>query len=317
MKILVRVAEFPARHLNQLQKRAGDVDWTQWLPRGAAVQLRATCRKSRIYHTAAACQRVATALEQQLGHIKQDTGTAVHLRIANDQCTLSLDSSGGPLYRRGYRLATAKAPLREDLARAAVILSGWDCESPLLDPFCGSGTIAIEAALVAARTPPGSRRSFAFMQWANYTPELFDQIHHAALAQRIRQVPTIYASDRDAGAIVAATDNAKRAGFAQLRIERVPLSAAPGWTDTLGAVVCNPPHGRRIGKRDQLRSLYQKLGQLIRSRNTPIRFTVACTDRLLLQSLGLSPSRTMTTNHSGQRLHLHCGACSCSSTNAL
>ena len=105
-----------------------------------------------------------------------DLAQLIVVRLVNNLCTVSIDSSGALLHRRGYRLATAKAPLRETLAAAIVMASGWDSISPLLDPFCGSGTIPIEAALLARRIPPGGRREFAFMDWPNFDPEIWGKL---------------------------------------------------------------------------------------------------------------------------------------------
>ncbi len=125
-----------------------------------------------------------TGWESRLRAQTDEGGTATHqlvvVRVANDQVTISVDSSGTLLHKRGYRQAIAKAPLRETLAAAIIMASGWDRQSPLLDPFCGSGTIPIEAAMMALGIPPGADRHFAFMDWPGFDAELWQQVRKAA-----------------------------------------------------------------------------------------------------------------------------------------
>jgi hypothetical protein len=149
------------------------------------------------------------------------------VRLFHDSCTVSADSSGALLHRRGYRLATAKAPLRETLAAAMLLGAGWDGSAPLLDPMCGSGTIAIEAALLARRIPPGLRRRFAFERWPGFEPAPWRRALDAARSGIRERAPgPIHASDRDAGAIEAARANAERAGVAEdLTLARAAIAA--------------------------------------------------------------------------------------------
>jgi putative N6-adenine-specific DNA methylase len=191
----------------------------------------------------------------------------VVVRLLHDRCTVSIDSSGALLHRRGYRLATAKAPLRETLAAAALLASEWRPDAPLLDPMCGSGTIPIEAALIARRIAPGVRRRFAFEHWPERDPGRWSVLIEEASSRALARAPApIQGSDRDAGAIDAARANAERAGVAaDVELVRRPLSAieppaGAGW------IVTNPPYGARVGERDALRDLYATLGAVVRRR---------------------------------------------------
>src|SRR5690606_37236797 len=170
-RVLVRVATFRARTFAELERRAGRVAWDRWVGAGRAVRLRVTSRKSRLYHTGAIAERIIGQIERVAGPLAHvSTGSASDdeadgaegrdeqlfiVRFLRDECTISVDTSGELLHRRGYRQALAKAPLRETIAAAMLLASGWDGRSPLVDPFCGSGTIPIEAALLACRIPPG------------------------------------------------------------------------------------------------------------------------------------------------------------------
>ena len=232
-RILARLGNFfHATSFTELQKRASRLPWERFITPGQPISLRVTCHKSKLYHSEAVLKSIATALEERLGQPSPlvKTGSLVDghppqlivVRLFEDKCTVSVDSSGELLHKRGYRQAVAKAPLRETLAAALLMASGWDRTSALLDPFCGSGTIPIEAAMMAHHIPPGLNRHFAFMDWPEYDGAVFPVPESAATklnqSSTIKnnsgqaQIPTIQASDRDAGAIKMANENAERAG---------------------------------------------------------------------------------------------------------
>ena len=161
-----------------------------------------TSRKSRLYHQDAIAQRLLAVA----GGVTAREGDATQefvVRLFRDECTVSADASGELLHRRGYRLATAKAPLRETLAAAMLVASGWDGSAPLVDPMCGSGTIPIEAALMARRVPPGMARRFAFMRWPGFDRSVaWERLARQARERALpRSTAPILGSDRDAGAV--------------------------------------------------------------------------------------------------------------------
>ncbi|MFI5311486.1 MAG: class I SAM-dependent RNA methyltransferase, partial [Gemmatimonadales bacterium] len=172
-RVIVRVAQFRATAFHELERLARGVPWERFVAPGASVRLRVTCRKSRLYHSDGVAERVAGAIATRV-HDVTSGGTASDdedsiaaapsqlflVRFERDVCTISADSSGELLHRRGYRLATAKAPLRETLAAAALLAMRWNGGVPMLDPMCGAGTIPIEAALLARRIAPGQARAF-------------------------------------------------------------------------------------------------------------------------------------------------------------
>lgn len=279
-RILVRLGmPFMARDFAELVEKASRLPWERFLNPGQPVILRVTCHQSKLYHTEAVAERLLTAIQARLGaaspRLKPGAdesdeapvtadGQLVLARIVNDKCTLSIDSSGELLHRRGYRMETAKAPLRENLAAGLLLASGWDKTSPLLDPFCGSGTIAIEAALLAANIPPGWQRSFAFMRWPGFDKTLWQALCKEIPAPPATR-PRILASDRDAGAIRIARANAERAGvldqieFTCQAVSAIQPPAGPGW------VVTNPPYGVRVSEGKDLRNLYAQTGNVLRA----------------------------------------------------
>ncbi len=277
-RVIVRVAEFRATAFHELERFSRGVEWERFITRGGAVRLRVTCRKSRLYHSDAVAQRVAGAITKRVPGVtlggsarEDDDDAAVEpsqlflVRFLHDVCTISVDSSGELLHRRGYRLATAKAPLRETLAAGVLMAMGWEGQEPLLDPMCGAGTIPIEAALIARGIAPGLARAFACERWPSAPVAEFDALRAAARAESLprARVP-ILASDRDAGAIAAARANAERAGVASdIEFRESALSGIVPPAGH-GLLLTNPPYGARVGERNALRNLYAQLGKVAR-----------------------------------------------------
>ena len=313
-RVLVRLGEFYASTFPELRRKAGRLPWEKYLVPERSVALRVTCKKSRLYHEAAVAERVAGAITDRLGkplpvqRYREDPDTdppqLIVVRFADNLCTISMDSTGALLHRRGYRLATAKAPLRETLASAMVMASGWDTTSPLLDPFCGSGTIPIEAALLARGIPAGYSRRFAFMDWPNFDAKIWNEMLARAGKTIASEIPKIIASDRDAGAIQAAQANAERAGVADgIAFSRKAISAidpplGPGW------VVTNPPYGVRLGKPNDLRNLYAQLGNVLRTKCPGWHVTMLCDRIQLIRSTGLEFDRGISTMNGGLKVRL-------------
>jgi putative N6-adenine-specific DNA methylase len=262
-RVLVRVGAFHASSFHELERRARRLPWADYLPPGAPARFRVTSRKSKLYHGDAVAQRLETVSGAQPATDGEAQEFVV--RLFRDQCTVSADSSGELLHRRGYRLATAKAPLRETLAVAMLAGAGWSGAVPLLDPMCGSGTIPIEAALLARRIPPGLGREFAFERWPGFDAAAWERVRAAA---RDRIAPhaaaPILGSDRDAGAIAAAAANAERAGVEHDVVWRRTAISGIEPPPAPGLVLTNPPYGARLGEAAHLRDLYAQFGNVLR-----------------------------------------------------
>lgn len=253
-----------------------------------------TSRKSRLYHTGAIKERILRGVHERLGgETEEGDGQQILVRVSDNQVTLSFDSSGAPLHRRGYRLASAKAPLREDLACALLRVSEWDRRSPLVDPMMGSGTIAIEAAMLAAGMPPGAGRRFAFEDAPLCVGLVLPEVE-------IRESGLIFGSDRDAGALEAASSNAERAGVVdRVSLSEAPLTKAPGLDSAAGWMVTNPPYGQRMGKK--LRPLFQRLGTLLRERND-WQFACVFPDADLPRRMGIDLKSALMSDHGGTKV---------------
>jgi putative N6-adenine-specific DNA methylase len=315
-RILVRLGQFfYARTFAELRERAARLPWERFLRPGQPVSIRVTCHESKLYHSDAVAERIAASIAERLGkesplHKPGDTKNELQIilvRVANDRVTVSVDSSGELLHRRGYRQAVAKAPLRETLAAGIVLASGWDMQSPLIDPFCGSGTIPIEAALLAQGIPPGINRRFSFMNWPNFDESLWQAIV-AEIKPSPSPMPMIFASDRDAGAINMARENAERAGVAgsiQFACQAVSgLKNLPIETKKQGWIVTNPPYGVRVSGGRDLRNLYAQLGNILRAAYTGWRVAVVSSDVVLLGQTGLKFDTSIALVNGGVRVRL-------------
>lgn len=308
--VLVRLVRFPVRALGELERKARRLPWDRWLRPGTPRSFRAACRRSRLYHGKAVCQRVAEGAARVLGDglveatAEQATeAVPVRIRVFRDRCTISIDASGDPLHRRGWRLESTKAPLREDLARALVLASGWESGTPLVDPMCGAGTIPIEAALIARDLAPGLGRRFALERTRLFEPEL-DQELRAAARDRSRPEAgsPIVAADRLEGAVGATRRNAERAGvLADLDVRQVEVDALE-WPDApRGAVVTDPPYGRRTRSKG-IDRVYADLARRVGELPEAWKLALVVAERRLLRGLDLSVQPALTTDHGGLKV---------------
>jgi len=306
--VLLRLAEFPCRALGELQRKAAQLPWDDWLRPKVPVDIRATTRASRVFHTSAIEERIGNAISAAFGKPLREATTddddvaRVTVRFHRDVCTISLDATSTPLHRRGYRLASAKAPLREDLAHALLLAGGFTANDALLDPFCGSGTIAIEAAGLARGLAPGRARPPALGQLALFDAELWMEVKEQPAP---RTALPIAASDRDAGAIEAARGNAERAGVADAidfrccAITAQPWLEKPGAAPARGLLATNPPFGIRVQKGPGLLPLYQTLGHRAARLGEGWRTVVLAHDVRLARRTGVPLRAAFTTRHGG------------------
>jgi len=307
-RVLLRIGAFRALHLAQLDKRARKFPWADFLRKDKSVRVEATCRASRIYHHRAAAQRVERALREELGApVEAGAELRVLVRIEDDLCTLSLDTSGVPLHRRGHKQAVGKAPLRETLAALFLRDCGFDGRAPVVDPMCGSGTFVIEAAEIAAGLAPGRARRFAFEELAGFDAAAWERMKQAHAQPSVTEGFFGYGSDRDAGAVTAAAANAERAGVARLtRFERLAVSDARAPEGPPGLVMVNPPYGGRIGNKKLLYALYGALGKTLLEGFSGWRVGLVTSEPGLARATGLpfaAPGPVVA--HGGLKLRLY------------
>ncbi len=299
-RVLVRLAEFPCATPEELYHGVHAIAWHDLITPAMTLAVDCTLRDSALTHSKFVALKAKDAIvdriREQRGS-RPDVNPAspdvrINIHLAKNRCTVSLDSSGDPLDRRGYRLERTEAPLRETLAAAVIALTGWDGGIPLSDPMCGSGTIPIEAALLAGRVPPGLRRSFGFQRWLDFDARLWDRLLNEA-ESGIQRLPVglITGYDQDSRALVLAGRNAAKAGFeGQVHFFHAALEEFRPEGDT-GVVIINPPYGMRLGEEDELRELYCRIGDILKQRCRGWTGYVLTGNLELAKYIGLKASR--------------------------
>jgi putative N6-adenine-specific DNA methylase len=270
-RILMRLARFRATQFTLLEKKLADIDWDLFLPAGADPAIQVTCHKSRLYHSDAIAGRCSPIVRAALGTgpVKdsppgpEPVPQTILIRAENDRFDISLDMSGLPLFKRGIKTRVAAAPLRENLAFAIMTAAGLTGQEVLMDPMTGSGTFAIEGAMIQARIPPGFYRGFAFETWPGVSPAAFAHARTQA-ARQFSDVRSIFAFDIDPNAMAILAANLSGHKFL------APVQTAlldffdlmpDRFTHQKGVIVLNPPYGRRLGNRTDTASFYREIIQ--------------------------------------------------------
>lgn len=277
-RVLVKMAEFKAEESEELFQQTKAVAWEEWIPPEGKFTVNCTTVKSRLRSESACQKTVKKAVVERLSSVYgmdklPETGAeyTIKLTLLKDQATLTIDTTGPVgLHKRSYRVKTVEAPIKETLAAALVQLSFWKSGRLLVDPFCGSGTIAIEAAMYERHIAPGLNRSFASQGWDNIIdPELWKEEKKKAfeMIDYDREV-RILASDIDGQAVAAARENAEEAGvddcieFSRADFRKMEIP------ELYAVIICNPPYGERIGDRKSLKSIYLHMKELMEKDET-------------------------------------------------
>lgn len=287
-RVLARIGEIRAFHLAQLDKRARKFPWGDFLRADVPVKVEVvTNKKSKIYHAGAAIQRFEKAITEELGApISAEADVRIKVRIDDNLCIISVDTSGEGLHKRGHKPAVGKAPMRENLAAMFLRQCGYDGSEPVVDPMCGSGTFVIEAAEIAMGMIPGRSRSFAFEQLANFDDATWQKMRSEG--QGAETVLRFFGSDRNAGVVDAATTNAERAGvdgctnFTHHAVSDLTRPDGPP-----GLVIVNPPYGGRIGNKKLLFALYGALGKTLSARFSGWRVGIVTSEPGLAKATNL------------------------------
>lgn len=283
IRVLVPIETFGMRSTEEMYFGIGRIPWEEYVGPEDTLAIRCTLNTPYLDHSQYAAQKAKDAIVDRLRERfgarpsvdREDPTLRIQLHVIGDQCHVSLDSSGTSLHERGYRTDTDLAPINEVLAAGMVQLTGWDRRSPLVDPMCGSGTIAIEAALLAGNIPPGVfRKGFGFQRWKDYDADLYSTIHNAALARISDEKPIIIAGER-AGLVVekarANVLNAQLEDAIELRHSAFEQLEAPG---RRGVLIINPPYGERMdhlghekdAQAEEINAFYKTLGDTLKKR---------------------------------------------------
>jgi putative N6-adenine-specific DNA methylase len=308
-RILKPILSFDASNPDEVYEQVKKINWSDYMSVDSTFVIDSTVFSDVFRHSKFVAYRVKDAIadwfteryEKRPSVRLEGAQLMINIHIAEHHCTLSLDSSGDSLHKRGYRVAQTEAPLNEALAAGMLLMAGWKGQSNFVDPMCGSGTLLIEAALIALNIPPGIyRSSFAFEKWNDFDEELFDTLYNDDAYERPFDFK-IYGSDNSPRAIQIAEQNVKSTGlskYIELQVMPVQKLEAPA-PDCM--IVTNPPYGERITS-DDIYGLYAALGTTVKHKFAGSSVWVISSHEECLDKIGLKPT---------ERIRLLNGALDC------
>lgn len=259
-RILMRIAQFSATNFRQLANKTAQIPWELYLSTDSQLQLNVRTHRCRLYHTDAIGERFLDSLSKSRPQVSQafrqsrSYGQTIYIRGVMDRFTVSIDSSGNHLHKRGLKRHPGQAPLRETTAAAALILAGYQGQKPLIDPMCGTGTFSLEAAMIARRLPAGGFRDFAFMGWPSFRPAQWKYLKQQAITGNQASSHQIFASDNDPIAwhrLKKCLTQHPLFGIIRLSQQDFFDINPAELIDRPGLVVINPPYGRRLENRQK------------------------------------------------------------------
>ncbi len=298
IRILVPIATFKAKDADAVYQQAKQIDWSQYMNVSTGFAIDATVYSATFRHSKYVTYRVKDAIAdywtEKAGKRPSvkltDPDLHLNVHISNETVTISLDSSGDSLHKRGYRVATTEAPINEVLAAGLLKLAGWDGQTDLYDPMCGSGTFLIEAALMALNMAPGVfRKGFAFEKWADFDKDLFEQIYNDDSQER-PFTHHIYGSDASFYAVQQALKNIRESGMQryidirQIRIQEIKGELSP-------LVIINPPYGERLAQDKDVMRLYGDIGSALKHHFAGAKAWIISSNEDALKCIGLKPSK--------------------------
>jgi putative N6-adenine-specific DNA methylase len=299
-RILLEVAHVPYRTEQDIYVAASALSWPQWFTPARTIRVKTSAQHCPLKSIDFVTLRIKDAICDTFTKLKGTRPSVNSNRpdiridafLDATHLTLYLGTTGDSLFKRGFRESTVEAPLRENLAAGIVQLTGWNGTTPLLDPLCGGGTIALEAAMLAREIAPGLGRRFAFELFSNFDPALWKTVQAQAQAKQLPSSPApIYASDRDAHAVQAAKDQFMRAGVASdIALTQTDLFDLTPPQEP-GTIVMNPPYGVRLGTQADLDVFYPKLGSWLKTRCVGWRVYLFTGDLRAPKLIGLAPTK--------------------------
>ena len=301
-RILVPIAQFKARHTDDIYEQVKQIDWSEYMTTKMTFQIDATVYSDYFRHSQFVTYRVKDAIVDwwmERGGVRPSVKLTnpdlyLNVHIGGDIVTVSLDSSGESLHKRGYRVANTQAPINEALAAGMLLLAGWNGQGDFYDPMCGSGTLLIEAALIARNIAPGIyRKGFAFEKWANFDADLFEDVYSDDSRER-EFTHKIYGSDAGFYAMQTAMKNVESAGLQrdievkQIRVQELRLTEK----DTDGALVMiNPPYGERLAQDKDVMNLYKDMGTALKHQFSGATAWIISSNDEALKCIGLRPAK--------------------------
>ena len=299
IRILVPIASFKAKDTDELYQQLRRLDWSQYMKVDSTFAIDATVYSDAFRNSRFVTYRAKDAIADycvENAHKRPNVSTQTpdllfNIHIAKEQVTLSLDSSGESLHKRGYRVATTEAPINEVLAAGMLLLAGWKGQSDFYDPMCGSGTLLIEAALIARNIAPGVfRQSFAFEQWPDFDSDLWSDIYNDDSQEREFE-HTIYGSDASFYAIQQAAKNIKSAGVQKdIELKQIRIEELKPIADTNALVMLNPPYGERLKSNKEMEDLYSSIGTTLKHQFAGATAWIISSNEAAMKCIGLKPT---------------------------
>lgn len=302
LRILKPIAEFKVINDTQLYDKIQTIDWSTYFDLKNTFAIDSVIFSDHFSHSNYISQRVKDAIADQFREKfkkrpyvdTEDPDIKIGIHISHDICTVSLDSSGESLHKRGYRQISNKAPINEVLAAGMILLSGWDKKSTFIDPMCGSGTLVIEAALIANNIPPGAyRKKFGFETWKDFDNELLENIYEEDYEEPSSEVK-VFGSDISEMAIRVSKENISSAGLRkkiELKIDPIENFIPP--ITGGGVLITNPPYGERI-KVSEINSFYKSLGDIFKNKYKGFEIWLLSNNNDAIKHVGLHPSNKVT-----------------------
>lgn len=303
LRILQPIASFNVHDQQSLYNGAKAIKWENFMHAEQRIYIHAISNHPAFNNTMFVSQKVKDAIadyfREKAGKRpsidKFDPDIHIQVHISKDKCTISLDSSGIPLYKRGYRQDTGEAPINEVLAAGMVLLSKWDTDKTLVDPMCGSGTILIEAAMYTLNIAPGKfRKFFAFQRWKDYDEALFNKIKNEAIVSEKKKKLKIIGCDKSQKVLFAAIENIEACGLENIielnKKEMFEFTPPEGG----GWVISNPPYGERMGLTERIEMLYKTIGDTLKKKYSGYEAWIISSNLEALKKVGLSASRKIT-----------------------
>jgi len=299
LRILMPIGHFPVKNQTDLYRAIDRIDWSKWFTADQSFIIDVTLFSDHFNHSLFVAQKAKDAIVDQFSKKEgkrpsvttENPDIRIQLHLQGDQLTISLDSSGNSLHQRGYRIETNIAPINEVLAAGMLLHSGWEGKTYFYDPMCGSGTLAIEAAMIACNIPPSlNRTTFSFMNWKNFDTELFELIRHSCLSKVREFRGHIYASDKAPSAVRKAQENIENAGLEEyISVVRSDFFFADRPSDVPLHIVFNPPYGERLPIDADV--FYGKIGDTLKKEYQGCEAWFITANIEALKSVGLRPSR--------------------------
>jgi putative N6-adenine-specific DNA methylase len=296
-RILKPIFTFEASTADEVYEQVKKINWEEYMTVDSTFAIDSTVFSDDFRHSKFVSYRVKDAIadwfmekyEKRPSVRLESPQLMINIHIAERKCTLSLDSSGESLHKRGYRIAQTEAPLNEALAAGMLLMADWKGQTNFLDPMCGSGTLLIEAALIALNIPPGIyRSSFAFEKWTDFDSELFDTVYNDDSAERPFNFK-IYGSDNSPRALKIAEQNVKSAGLGKyIELNLMPVQKLEAPAENC-MIVTNPPYGERITS-DDIYGLYASLGTTVKHKFAGSTVWVISSHEECLDKIGLKPT---------------------------